>query len=85
MRDQAWQKITVGFEVVELQKSVWRRPGASERIGTATSDALHLLTRPPRTAWFAPKQHEFGPDSAYKQPQESPTDPNRKRDNAVDS
>jgi len=71
LRDQAWQKITVGFEVVELQKSVWRRTGASERIGTATSDALHLLTGPPRTAWFGPK-HEFGPDPAYKQPQESP-------------
>ncbi len=39
MRDSAWQKITVGVEVVELQKSVWRRTGASERIGTATSEA----------------------------------------------
>jgi hypothetical protein len=71
--------------VVELQKSVWRRTGSSERIRTATSEALHLLTGPPRTAWFGAEQHEFGPDSAYQQPQESPTDPNRKSDNAVAS
>jgi hypothetical protein len=43
------------------------------------------LTGPPRTAWFGSKHYEFGPDSAYKQPQESPTDPNRKSDNAVAS
>jgi hypothetical protein len=68
--------------VVELQKSVWRRTGASERIGTATSEALHTVAP---DSLVRAEQHESGPDSAYKQPQESPTDPNRKSDNAVAS
>ena len=47
-----------GFEVVELQKSVWRRTGASERDPVPRPATFASVDRPPRTAWFGPKQHE---------------------------
>ena len=54
------------------------------RTWRVTSNSIRKAVAPGHTL-VRPKQHVFGPDSACKQPQESPTAPKRKSDNAVAS